>query len=169
MVVEDLADKVDDLICAWDKVVGTDLETVVILLLGMREYWNNDYKSWMILSGWLVFGGVIFLISHLIYSTLGTEDEVSSPPPPDLVPTLAVSPPLHPDHPVAVGHHQHSVIFVNHFLEFLYSNTAVREDILDRWRHKLSEFARRSSEEVRFSHRVPNHSRELLGSHLYVK
>ena len=38
MVVEDLADKVDDLICAWDKVVGTDLETVVILLLGMREY-----------------------------------------------------------------------------------------------------------------------------------
>ena len=123
----------------------------------------------MILSGWLVFGGVIFLISHLIYSTLGTEDEVSSPPPPDLVPTLAVSPPLHPDHPVAVGHHQHSVIFVNHCLEFLYSSTAVREDILDRWRQKLSEFARRSSEEVRFSHRVPNNSREILGSHLCVK
>ena len=31
---EDLAERVDDLICAWDKVVGTELETVVILLLG---------------------------------------------------------------------------------------------------------------------------------------
>ena len=35
MVVEDLADKVDDLICVWDKVVDSDIETVVILLLGM--------------------------------------------------------------------------------------------------------------------------------------
>ena len=151
MVVEDLADKVDNLICVWDKVVGSDIETVVILLLGMRTYSINDYRLLMIMSGWLVFGGVIFLISHLIYSTLGTEDEVSSPPPPDLVPTLAVSPPLHPDHPVAVGHPQHSVTFVNQCLEFLYSNTAVREDILDRWRQKLSEFAKRSSEEVRNS------------------
>ena len=31
---EDLAERVDDLICAWDKVVGTDLDTVVVLLLG---------------------------------------------------------------------------------------------------------------------------------------
>lgn len=31
---EDLADRLDDLICAWDKVVGTDLDTVVLLLLG---------------------------------------------------------------------------------------------------------------------------------------
>ena len=37
MSVEDLADKVDDLICAWDKVVGTDIETVVILILGTRS------------------------------------------------------------------------------------------------------------------------------------
>ena len=31
---EDLADKVDDFICAWDKVVGTDLDTLVVLILG---------------------------------------------------------------------------------------------------------------------------------------
>lgn len=31
---EDIADRVDDLICAWDKVVGTDLDTIVLLLLG---------------------------------------------------------------------------------------------------------------------------------------
>ena len=27
-----MADRLDDLICAWDKVVGTDVETVVVLL-----------------------------------------------------------------------------------------------------------------------------------------
>ena len=31
---EDIADRVDDLICAWDKVVGTELDTLVMLLLG---------------------------------------------------------------------------------------------------------------------------------------
>ena len=34
---EDLAERVDDLICAWDNVVGTELETVVMLLLGRKE------------------------------------------------------------------------------------------------------------------------------------
>jgi hypothetical protein len=34
---EDLAERVDDLICAWDNVVGTELETVVMLLLGRNE------------------------------------------------------------------------------------------------------------------------------------
>ena len=29
-----MADGLDDLICAWDKVVGTDVETAVVLLLG---------------------------------------------------------------------------------------------------------------------------------------
>ena len=33
-MVEDIADRLDDLICAWDKVVGTDLDTIVLLLLG---------------------------------------------------------------------------------------------------------------------------------------
>ena len=31
---EDLADKVDDFICAWDQVVGTEVDTLVVLLLG---------------------------------------------------------------------------------------------------------------------------------------
>ena len=34
---EDLAERVDDLICAWDNVVGTELDTVVMLLLGRKE------------------------------------------------------------------------------------------------------------------------------------
>ena len=33
---EDMAERVDDLICAWDKVVGTELDTVVMLLLGQK-------------------------------------------------------------------------------------------------------------------------------------
>jgi hypothetical protein len=31
---EDFLCRLDDLICAWDKVVGTDFETLVLLLLG---------------------------------------------------------------------------------------------------------------------------------------
>ena len=34
---EDLADKVDDFICAWDKVVGTDIDTLVVLILGEQH------------------------------------------------------------------------------------------------------------------------------------
>jgi hypothetical protein len=31
---KDFLYRLDDLICAWDKVVGTDFETLVLLLLG---------------------------------------------------------------------------------------------------------------------------------------
>lgn len=31
---EDLADSVDQFICAWDRVVGTEIDTLVVLLLG---------------------------------------------------------------------------------------------------------------------------------------
>ena len=34
---EDLADSVDQFICAWDKVVGTEIDTLVVLLLGNNE------------------------------------------------------------------------------------------------------------------------------------
>ena len=115
--------------------------------------------------GWLVFGGVIFLISHLIYSTLGTADvedaysstpshippfQGSSPPssPPDLVPALSLSPPSHPSHPVAVGSDQDCVTFVNTCLEYVYTQAEVREDMRHQWRMKLTEFARRSAFEV---------------------
>ena len=35
---EDLADKVDDFICAWDKVVGTDIDPLVVLILGKKYH-----------------------------------------------------------------------------------------------------------------------------------
>ena len=31
---EDLAESVDQFICAWDSVVGTEIDTLVVLLLG---------------------------------------------------------------------------------------------------------------------------------------
>jgi hypothetical protein len=34
---EDLAERVDVLICAWDNVVETELNTVVMILLGRKE------------------------------------------------------------------------------------------------------------------------------------
>ena len=40
---EDLADKVDDFICAWDKVVGTDIDTLVVLILG-EEHSNISHR-----------------------------------------------------------------------------------------------------------------------------
>ena len=114
--------------------------------------------------GWLVFGGVIFLISHLIYSTLGAadvEDASYSPPsnippfhssspssPPSLVPALSLSPPSHPSHPVAVGSDQDCVTFVNTCLEYVFTQAEVREDMRHQWRMKLTEFARRSAFEV---------------------
>ena len=39
---EDLAERVDDLICAWDQVVGTELDTVVMLLLGKKTLFNTN-------------------------------------------------------------------------------------------------------------------------------
>ena len=112
-----------------------------------------------------MFGGVIFLISHLIYSTLGTEEVEDAayspsahiPPfqgsespssPPSLVPALSLSPPSHPSHPVAVGSDQDCVTFVNTCLEYVYTQAEVREDMLHQWKEKLTEFARRSALEV---------------------
>ena len=40
---EDLADKVDDFICAWDKVVGTDIDTLVVLILG-EDHSNISHR-----------------------------------------------------------------------------------------------------------------------------
>ena len=68
--------------------------------------------------------------------------------PPDLVPALSVTPPSHPALPVAAGSDQDSVTFVNSCLEFVYSQAEVREDILAQWKEKLTEFAKRSAEEV---------------------
>ena len=42
---EDLAERVDDLICAWDQVVGTELDTVVMLLLGKKPTSFNSFPT----------------------------------------------------------------------------------------------------------------------------
>jgi hypothetical protein len=34
----------------------------------------------LLLAGWLAFGGVVFLLSHLIYSSLGAGEELAPPP-----------------------------------------------------------------------------------------
>ena len=70
MVGPDIAEQVDDMICVMDKVVGSQMDTIIILLVG-----------------WLLFGAVIFLVSHLIYSTINTD------PPSSTIPSLSVSPP----------------------------------------------------------------------------
>ena len=82
---DDIAEQVDDLICVMDKVVGSQVDTIVILLVG-----------------WLLFGGVIFLVSHLIYSTISTE--------PVSVPVVSVSPPC--DLPQINGQDQNHVNYV---------------------------------------------------------
>jgi len=158
MMGEDLADRLDDLICAWDKVVGTDLDTIVLLLLG-----------------WLAFGGVIFVLSHFIYSTIGKDDvqqQVLAPaqippfqpnvehvPPPSSnysVPLNGLAPgsnnssgrisPAAPSNlPQAVGSDQETVDYVNKCWKFIYANPAVRADIQAIWLDKLNEFAKRSA------------------------
>ena len=78
---EDLAERVDDLICAWDKVVGTELDTVVMLLLGQKKKTpfkqNGLLNLYFFTSGWLGFGGLIFAVSHLVYTSMGPADNVS--------------------------------------------------------------------------------------------
>lgn len=73
-MAEDGAEAVDDLICVMDKVVGSQMDTVLVLL-----------------AGWLLFGAVIFLVSHLIYSTLSTTNDTADHG--STIPTLSVSPP----------------------------------------------------------------------------
>jgi len=156
MMGEDLADRLDDLICAWDKVVGTDLDTIVVLLLG-----------------WLGFGGVIFVVSHFIYSTIGKDEvhqQVSAPSPiPPYQPNAEHIPPPRSNYsvplngiaagassgrispappsnlPQAVGSDQETVDYVNKCWKFIYSNPSVRADIQAIWMEKLNEFAKRSA------------------------
>ena len=86
----DIAEQVDDLICVMDKVVGSQADTIIILLVG-----------------WLLFGGVIFLVSHLIYSTITTEP-VSAVL--TTIPVVSVSPPS--DLPHVAGQDQNHVHYI---------------------------------------------------------
>ena len=86
----DIAEQVDDLICVMDKVVGSQADTIVILLVG-----------------WLLFGGVIFLVSHLIYSTISTE---AGPAVISSIPLVSVSPPC--DLPHVAGQDQNHINYI---------------------------------------------------------
>ena len=114
-------------------------------------------NSWFILKdteqflGWLLFGGVVFLVSHLIYSSLGTveTEEPSFPSPkPDIVPSFSVSSPPQSSHPVAVGSDPDCVAYANRCLDFIYSRQEVQQEILSLWRENLTQFASRSAIEV---------------------
>ena len=91
--MDDLAENVDDLICVVDKVVGSQMDTILVLLVG-----------------WVMFGAVIFLVSHLIYSTLNTEAGSPSSSLSSSIPSLSVSPPC--DIPPVLGQDQHSVKYI---------------------------------------------------------
>ena len=98
MAGPDIAEQVDEMICVMDKVVGSQLDTIIILLVG-----------------WLLFGAVIFLVSHLIYSTINTEPSTS----PSIIPILSVSPPS--DIPEVTGADQNHVNYVKvNNLYFMY-------------------------------------------------
>jgi len=132
-MTEDIADKLDDLICTWDKVMGTDFETLVLLLLG-----------------WLAFGGVVFLLSHLIYSSMGAGDETKPPLPTPIIPPfkdsaqkslpkLAVNNNETSDaageadrqgRPLALGSDQEVNEYVNKCWDYVYSNKRVKNEII---------------------------------------
>ena len=153
---EDLADKVDDFICAWDKVVGTDLDTLVVLILG-----------------WLGFGGVIFTVSHLVYSTLGPGDASSQSQPTNIPPfkgasdhgtapvSNGVSKPLTspssvissqiPAQPAptseygVVGSDPGAVQYVSLCLQYLYTKPSFSDHLLSVWLQNLNQFTIKSA------------------------
>jgi len=127
--MDDLAENVDDLICVVDKVVGSQMDTILVLLVG-----------------WVMFGAVIFLVSHLIYSTLNTEAGSPSSSLSSSIPSLSVSPPC--DIPPVLGQDQHSVKYIQEVLQFLISSgESFRQDILSIWREKLTHYAKLHSQE----------------------
>jgi len=152
-MAEDIADKLDDLICAWDKVVGSDFETLVLLLLG-----------------WLAFGGVIFLLSHLIYSSLGSGEETVQVSAPPTIPPFKGADPAQPSLPniyinnntksaeavaggvaeasgvpKAVGSDTEVVEYVNKCWSYLYSTPQVIDQMKRLWLEKMNEFTKRSA------------------------
>ena len=123
---EDRAEQVDDLICVMDKVMGSQVDTLLVLL-----------------AGWLLFGLVVFLVSHLIYSTLHTGDSnINS------APSLLVSPPCDPV-PVS-GSDPGAVTYIQEICQFLISGgSSLQQDVLTLWRDKLTHYAKIHGQEVR--------------------
>ena len=117
---EDRAEQVDDLICVMDKVMGSQVDTLLVLL-----------------AGWLLFGLVVFLVSHLIYSTLNTGDSTALAP----GPSVLVTPPREPI-PVT-GPDPGAVQYIQDLCQFFVSGgSAIQQDILTLWRDKLTHYAK---------------------------
>ena len=108
-------------------------------------------------------------MSHLLYTSIGPGDNVSlsspaaippyqgeAPPPPAKLsqPLLVSTPALHTadniqlSQSAVAGSDQEAVDFVNQCKEFLYEETAVRNDLIRSWLEKLNEFTMRSAVEV---------------------
>ena len=115
--------------------------------------------------GWLGFGGLIFGVSHFVYSSIGPGDTSFSSPatiPPfqgaEPVTTktsqsLVIPPPspavhFQPTQSTVVGSNQDAVDFVNKCKEFVDSELTVRTDLVDSWLQKLNEFTIKSAVEV---------------------
>ena len=117
---EDRAEQVDDLICVMDKVMGSQVDTLLVLL-----------------AGWLLFGLVVFLVSHLIYSTLNTGDSTVLATGPSVV----VSPAREPV-PVS-GPDPGATQYIQELCQFLISGgSALQQDVLTLWRDKLTHYAK---------------------------
>ena len=118
---DDRAEQVDDLICVMDKVMGSQVDTLLVLL-----------------AGWLLFGLVVFLVSHLIYSTLNTGESPG--------PSLVVSPPCDP---VPVAGDPGAVTYIQEVCQFLVSGgSSLQQDVLTCWKEKLSHYAKIHGQEV---------------------
>ena len=169
---EDLADKVDEFICAWDKVVGTDLDTLVVLILGECARARHATSDQHTCPGWLGFGGVIFTVSHLVYSTLGpgTADLAAPPPaippyrgpdtpgqgaargpaqvqvqgPGEVVAQIPAQPPPSSEWGV-VGAEPGAVHYTSLCLHHLAASPALQQRLTQLWLHNLNQFTIKSA------------------------
>ena len=167
---EDLADKVDEFICAWDKVVGTDLDTLVVLILGECARARHATRDQHTCPGWLGFGGVIFTVSHLVYSTLGpgTADLAAPPPaippyrgpdtpgqgaargpaqvqgPGEVVAQMPAQPPPSSEWGV-VGAEPGAVHYTSLCLHHLAASPALQQRLTQLWLHNLNQFTIKSA------------------------
>ena len=113
--------------------------------------------------GWLGFGGLIFTVSHLVYTNISPGDNVSVPSPAAIPPfqgtaLVAAKPPRllegasdiqsQPSQPKTAGSDQEAVEFVNRCREFIFNDTSVRKDLVNSWLEKLNEFTMKSAVDV---------------------
>ena len=68
---EDLADRLDDLICTFENAVGPEYDTVA-----------------MVIGAWIVIGGIVFTITHLLSTPTKRQEKDKTPPQAEEVPEL---------------------------------------------------------------------------------